>query len=213
LIANTGNGADIVVVSGDNATINTLKGNDQVFVEGGGAIINLGRGEDLAVVTSRDEKGAKVGGNTVHGNEGQDIILLAGTAGKNFLYGDAGNDVVIGGEGTDYIYGVSGKNILFGMGGTDYINGSSNADIMVANTTDAVVFDYETYDAIYEAWVENSDEEAAMDILGLGIADDAKDYLYTYKRSGDLIAANEVDDDFIGGGVDADDDEWIFLKK
>ncbi len=216
---NSGKGEDFVSVVGDSAVINTNKGDDFVEVVGGDAHINLGAGSDVAVVSDRyDEDGekrvGKVGKNYVYGGEDDDFINLANASGKNYLYANGGNDVLIGGVGNDYLYGNSGKNVLFGLAGADHIYGSSKADVMVANkTSNYEDFDVDFYDAVYEAWVKDGDVEATMDLLGDGEADDAKDYLYTSKRSGDLVAANEGDDDFIGGGVDADGDEWIYLKK
>lgn len=68
---------------------------------------------------------------TVKAGKGNDTInFVLSFYNKNKLYGDAGNDKILGGSKVDYIYGGSGNDILFGNSGDDRIYAGAGNDII-----------------------------------------------------------------------------------
>lgn len=63
---------------------------------------------------------------------GTNAINLTGNNQNNVIYGNAGNNVLAGGDGSDYIYG---------MGGTDTINGGAGDDYLYVDSADDVVIE------------------------------------------------------------------------
>jgi len=92
------------------------------------------------------------GADTVHGDEGDDLILggynpAAGTSPEDDLYGGTGDDVILGDNGeldfapdtttTDDprdVIPVKAKTIVHGTGGVDIISGNAGADIIMGGT-------------------------------------------------------------------------------
>src|SRR5262249_30870509 len=58
---------------------------------------------------------------------------MRGGDGTNHLYGQLGNDLLIGGANTDYLYGASGDDELRGMSGNDVMDGGDGNDIVIAH--------------------------------------------------------------------------------
>ena len=68
---------------------------------------------------------------TVKAGKGNDVINFAASGfNKNKLYGDAGNDKILGGSKIDYIYGGAGNDKLFGNSGNDQIHAGAGNDII-----------------------------------------------------------------------------------
>ena len=117
-----------------------INGNSQAnTINGGGGldVINGGGGDD-----------AITGIGTIHGNDGNDTIVIAGTdttSAVSQVYGDAGNDIITltansvtnvaiyGGAGDDYI------DVSHGSSGT-IVHGDAGADTIIANS--AVTLSY-----------------------------------------------------------------------
>jgi hypothetical protein len=55
-------------------------------------------------------------------------LTVDGAAGRDDLYGGAGNDEIDGGDGDDGLHGAGGADELLGGAGSDNINGSAGAD-------------------------------------------------------------------------------------
>ena len=70
---------------------------------------------------------------TIHGNAGNDTIDASGV-GQNLLnlalYGDSGNDKIIGSPFADVIHGGDGDDTLIGGGGADAIYGEAGNDVI-----------------------------------------------------------------------------------
>jgi Ca2+-binding RTX toxin-like protein len=117
-----------------------INGNSQAnTINGGGGldVINGGGGDD-----------AITGIGTIHGNDGNDTIVISGTDSTSTvsqIYGDAGNDTIIltqnsvtnvviyGGDGDDYIDASAGSS------GT-IVHGGAGADIILANSAVTVSY-------------------------------------------------------------------------
>ena len=77
---------------------------------------------------------AGAGRDWIEGGSGNDIIL--GGTGGDSLDGNHGNDVIVGGGGWDIVEGDSGDDILIGGTGADLIKGGSGEDLLIGGTTD-----------------------------------------------------------------------------
>ncbi|MDW8260998.1 MAG: PKD domain-containing protein [Phycisphaerales bacterium] len=81
----------------------------------------------------------------IHGNAGNDIIVVAtlsipaavfaGTGHDSVLSG-CGNDMLVGGEGNDRLYANSGNDLVIGGNGADVLRGDAGNDVLIAGTTD-----------------------------------------------------------------------------
>lgn len=70
---------------------------------------------------------------TLHGNDGDDRLILRGNHGAGStwaLYGDDGRDFLSGGDGSDSLYGGAGDDYIEGNGGDDYIEGDDDDDVI-----------------------------------------------------------------------------------
>lgn len=93
-------------------------GNDQIYALDVGQVFG-GAGNDLLSAL----------GNTLelYGDDGDDLLL--GSDGLNHIYyGGAGNDTVHGGGGADLLDGGSGQDLLYGESGDDVIFGGDGND-------------------------------------------------------------------------------------
>jgi VCBS repeat-containing protein len=90
-------------VGTSNADI--INGNSQdniIYGGGGNDVINGGGGDDTIT-----------GNGTIHGNDGNDTIIIPGSTSINStVYGDAGNDYIVDGDGTNTVDGGSGINTI-----------------------------------------------------------------------------------------------------
>ena len=82
-VITTGGGVDIVTLVGDNGSIVVGAGDDIVYVYGTNENIRLGTGNDECVI--RDGESGKAGVNYIWGDAGNDVIVAAETTGANYL--------------------------------------------------------------------------------------------------------------------------------
>lgn len=68
----------------------------------------------------------------LYGDDGNDSIL--GGAGNDTMHGGAGNDTIIGGDGNDRLYGDDGDDRLDGQGGNDVVSGGYGADTLIGSS-------------------------------------------------------------------------------
>ncbi len=74
----------------------------------------------------------------VHGYAKNDTICLSGKITKSaWLYGDAGNDTIVGGGGNDYLFGGAGSDSLNGGAGRNILIGGAGSDSLIANSAGA----------------------------------------------------------------------------
>jgi Ca2+-binding RTX toxin-like protein len=127
-----GNGGADIMFGGD--------GNDNFFYNPGqtnaGDVIDGGAGIDTVIFYS--EAGTRLdvtlqansftGIERVYGGQGYDIIDASSLSDKNYLDGDAGNDLLIGGAGNDLLVGGAGSDHLVGNEGADGMYGGAGND-------------------------------------------------------------------------------------
>ncbi|PVE26429.1 hypothetical protein DC522_01305 [Microvirga sp. KLBC 81] len=104
---------------------------DQTFSIG--TALNVGTvqltGSTNASITGSSLKNnlmGNAGNNVIRGGDGVDI--LAGNAGNDALYGGYKNDIVLGGEGNDRVYGNNEDDVVKGGAGNDTVDGGSGSD-------------------------------------------------------------------------------------
>ncbi len=83
------------------------------------------------------------GADRLFGDVGNDMLL--GGDGRDFLFGDDGDDVLYGGAGSDWMYGRQGDDVLYGGLGSDtywfWRDGLQDDTMRDTGGTDTVVFD------------------------------------------------------------------------
>jgi len=104
-----------------------LEGNDSIQSGGGASWIYGNQGNDSI------RGGFTTGSETVYGGQGQDHIdfqyaasgsrVIYGNLGEDFIVGSHGNDVIFGGQGNDVIQSLGGANLIYGNAGNDRIFG------------------------------------------------------------------------------------------
>jgi Ca2+-binding RTX toxin-like protein len=101
------------------------KGSTQTVIVTGASTVFGGAGKDQ--LTSGDVGGAKY---SLYGEEGNDTLV--GLAGDDSLFGGDGSDTLTGGAGNDYLDGGSGNDVLLDGGiGDDVISGDFGDDNLV----------------------------------------------------------------------------------
>jgi hypothetical protein len=111
---------------------------------------------------------------------------------RDHVYGNGGNDILVGGQGQSFLKGGNGNDILRGRGGNDYVHGDSGNDRMYGGNGIDVLRGFSGNDEIF-----------GDDTLGI----QAKDYIYgndgndkLYGGGGaDVIEGNDGSDMLMGG--------------
>jgi Ca2+-binding RTX toxin-like protein len=145
----TGDTIDILHITSSIAGVfaSTGGGNDEIYLSGRhvGGTVYLGAGNDIF-----DASGATLRGYTQFagaGGDGDDRFTTHADA-RAYFYGDAGNDVLIGGSLGDYLYGGSGADTMMGGSGADTYHLDDAGDQAIENPgegLDFVLVDFESY--------------------------------------------------------------------
>lgn len=107
------------------------------FAPSGDIVVNGGAGHDF--ISVREDL---AGDAYLYGEDGNDTII--GGGGSDWLFGGAGddqlrargeNDVLVGGAGADLLAGGDGRDILIGGTGADRIAGRDGEDVLIAGST------------------------------------------------------------------------------
>ncbi|WP_355582585.1 putative Ig domain-containing protein [Xanthomonas cannabis] len=135
-------------------------------------------------------------GVSLYGEEGDDVLiggagsdLLDGGTGNDVISGSAGQDVVFGGDGDDLLSGGTGNDRLDGGEGTDEIYGEAGADVIDGGAGNDVL------------WGDGQSDQLAGgdDILRGGAGNDQ-----LVGQDGDDILSGGADDDLLAGGTGQD---------
>ena len=150
--------------SGDN-TLKGMAGNDKLYGNAGDDEIRGGAGNDIIVgnnVSEADLNEFKGYINTIDPSIASSLTNLTTSndilTGSNLLYGDAGADVIIGGEdldliyggaGNDYIWAGNGRNAAYGGAGNDLIIGGWDNDRLFGDAGDDIIYGWGDNDTIH----------------------------------------------------------------
>jgi Ca2+-binding RTX toxin-like protein len=158
----------------------------------------------------------------VYGQGGHDLIQvnsgiqtdawLFGGAGNDILVGGAGDDILVGGIGDDILYGFGGRDLIFGGLGSDFVHGGgwSGAPVAGASDSDIVIGSYVSFDfdpaklnVLFGRWGdENVDYADRVDNLRAGSP------LLEPLRTGTTVFDDFSVDQVFGGG----DLDWLFVE-
>jgi Ca2+-binding RTX toxin-like protein len=178
----TGNGSGDTLYGGaGNDELYGGEGNDTLYGGDGNDEINTGLGNDYAYGGSGDDD---INGYLTP--EGEYDYLYWTSSGAQWLYGNAGNDTVIGGSGVDNIEGGTGNDYLYGQEGDDVINGAEGKDTLYGDEGNDTLSGGDGNDDLY-GWDGN-------DALNGGIGDD---YIEGWIGE-DIITGGEGNDTLYG---------------
>jgi Ca2+-binding RTX toxin-like protein len=120
------NGDDVLEGTAGADVIVGLDGNDEILASGGADTICAGSGDDEVFGDDFQFEGGSV--DTIFGENGNDFIV--GLAGADTLHGGNGDDFAIGGPGNDAVHGDRGNDFLFGNFGNDALTGGQGDDFL-----------------------------------------------------------------------------------
>ena len=138
--------------SGDNI-IKGMAGKDTLYGNAGDDEIRGGAGNDIIVGNNVYETDLKVFKNYITDDKIKDSLTI-NTAdkyqtGMNSLYGDAGDDVIIGGDDIDLIYGGAGNDYIWAGYGRNAVYGGAGKDVIVGGWENDRLFGEAGNDTIY----------------------------------------------------------------
>lgn len=134
-VANTGKGADLILLGQGTHFVDSGAGNDVVVVGNGDDVVKLGSGDDWLW--------ANGGNDNVRAGSGNDVVL--GLDGDDTLRGGRGEDDLQGGNGRDKLNGGQDNDRLDGGADNDTLTGGQGEDsfIFSAGTGRDIVRDFE----------------------------------------------------------------------
>ena len=92
---------------------------------------------DVATVKTLVQQ-ATAGNDYLYGYATDDV--LDGQDGNDYLYGKAGNDTLSGGAGSDQVHGEDGNDSLDGGAGNDYLYGGNGNDTLVGGSNNDTLY-------------------------------------------------------------------------
>jgi hypothetical protein len=152
----------------------------------------------------------------IYGQGGNDLIQvdagittnaqLFGQAGNDILVGGSGHDILLGDIGDDILYGFNGRDVLFGGLGRDFLQGASwngsataaDGDLLVGSF---VTFDYDIYQVsdVAQRWRNASSYNTGIDSI--------RD-VYPWLRK-DITVFDDWSLDYVFGAGDLD---WFWVE-
>ncbi len=139
-------GDDTINAGGGNDTVNGGAGNDDLRGEAGADRIDGGAGIDWAGYYASNRAviiNLQTGVNTDGHAEGDildNIEWVGGTPFSDFLFGDGGDNRLVGWEGNDTLYGRAGNDELFGEFGNDFLDGGRGDDVLTTGFGNNTLF-------------------------------------------------------------------------
>jgi Ca2+-binding RTX toxin-like protein len=205
-----GNGNDLIQGDDGNDLLSGDAGNDTLGGGAGDDVVGGGDGDDRVYGDTIDDHLAKTGGNDqlfgdairggtgvdeLNGGYGNDFLSEVGpdeprapfSNYTNSLYGDYGDDILVGGDTADFLFGDQGNDILIGGGNNDVLNGYDGNDQLDAGSGNDTLYGGGGNDKLYGG--------PGRDDLNGGPGNDDMDKGPT----------GEGDTWFGGDGVDSDD--------
>jgi hypothetical protein len=155
----------------------------------------------------------------IYGGDGNDGIGVDNNLKADaWLYGGAGNDVMIGGGGNDLLIGGTGKDVLTARGGRDILLGGSDADSLFGGTGGdlliAGVTDFDDNELALEniqlEWTSSRDADTRVKNLrgtGNGPRENGSTFLKVSGPDATVFSDNSKDNLKGGSGRD-----WLFAN-
>ncbi len=127
LSGNLGN--DSVMGGSGPDTLLGGEGSDTIAGGAGSDLIYGNQGAD-SIVAAGSGGATTLGQDTVFGGQGDDTVDYSRNTNGSIIYGNLGNDSLLGGSGADVLYGGQGNDVLVGGDGTDTLVGGLGADTL-----------------------------------------------------------------------------------
>lgn len=151
------------MIWGNNAEneIKGMNGNDTLYGNSGNDTIRGGNGNDIIVGNNVSATDLSIFKDYVDDATKEKLSAIETSAtvqrGINDIYGDAGNDIIIGGldadliyagNGNDYIYTGDGRNAVYGGAGNDVIIGGFDNDRLFGEAGNDYIYGFADDDTI-----------------------------------------------------------------
>jgi Ca2+-binding RTX toxin-like protein len=127
-LAASGGGDD---AQADTVTVNGTEGDDVTAVNGQSALLQVVGGPATVSVTGATPANDSVVVSQLAGDDVVDASAVAAGSTPLVLNGDAGDDVLIGGDGNDTINGGEGDDVLLGGPGQDVLDGGPGDNVVI----------------------------------------------------------------------------------
>jgi len=155
-VVTAGEGDDFVDVGDGSNSVSGGPGDDGIFAGNGNNFIDAGSGDDFVSVGRFFDLGDGV--NVIQAGSGDDVVhvssngasfVFAGAGedevtvgfkpanfkgpsgtGRGFVFGEAGNDILLGGPGADVLSGDAGNDLIAGGLGSDVLLGGAGSDLL-----------------------------------------------------------------------------------
>jgi hypothetical protein len=134
------------------------------------------------------------------GTIGNDALLGSLTA-ANQIYGDAGNDVLKGGQLADKLDGGSGDDILWGLAGNDLLNGNSGNDLIYGDAGNDLINGGLGRDFLVGGG--GNDVFAFATTADTGVSATTRDVIIDFVRGQDKINLSAIDANLSASGDQA----------
>ncbi|WP_134724880.1 M10 family metallopeptidase [Paracoccus luteus] len=194
-----GSGDDVVISDGNSNSYYGMAGNDTMIAELGGETLDGGSGVDL-LDTTRWSGAYVLNLTTGSSNYGGELYLNFENAvlgaGSDSLFGTAGTNVLDGGAGNDTLDGGDGTDTLIGGFGNDVIYGGLDRDQMLMEDGDDIFYDDAEIGPSGNDTVSGGDGNDT--IVGAGGADGL------FGDAGDDSIGGGVGNDTLGAGTGTD---------
>lgn len=150
--------ANIIYGNTLSNTIKGMAGNDTLYGGAGDDKIYGGKGNDIIFGNGVGENDISSIYEYLSENDKTRISKVSyvkdadsdnNMFGSNTLYGDAGNDIIFGGNGADLIYGGAGNDYIYGGLGRNAIYGGKGNDVIIGGNGDERLFGDAGNDTIY----------------------------------------------------------------
>ncbi|MEV8467744.1 calcium-binding protein [Fluviibacterium sp. DFM31] len=132
-----GNGSDLFVIDGfDTVTDTGTVGYDKAQIASA-----VGDSLSLTGWSGVERINGNAGNDQIDASTASEGLLLFGDGGDDTLIGGLGGDVLIGGDGNDTLTGNDGNDIMLGAAGNDTFNGGAGNDVFYIGESGDVVSD------------------------------------------------------------------------
>ena len=169
---------EVALAQGQELTLRVGAGEDVVEVAPNvrvNIVVDGGDGDDDITLQGS-------GNSRIDGGDGDDHVDLSASSGRNDVFGNTGNDGIVGGNGADVLYGGDGNDVIDGGDGTNYLEGGKGDDEFDAATGKNMVSGGQGDDGIVSGSTQGNS-------VYLGAGDDTVDGV----TGGDKVYAESVD--------------------
>ena len=181
-----GDGDDDLHIDDQDQVIMGGAGYDRLFVEAGSGAVNVTIGSNGIEYAE-----GGTGGDTFDGSTGSAAVMLFGNGGNDVLVGAGLDDDLDGGDDLDTLFGNGGNDTLTGGDGDDTLNGGDDADTAVYSGS------FLNYTV-----VDNAGVITITDTVGTEGMDTVSNTEFFRFLEGTIAAANLLSNQIVGSAAD-----------